>query len=127
MKKYNIGIIYPGEREFHNFNIKLPNNSTVQTVLEKTFAQWNSGSGLECKEFLDANVRNLSTNDIVHVENTYYQCMSYGWNVVTRQYVVKLENEVYELMRNNPKYTDNAWGALKEIMHQRNSKNESDM
>ena len=127
MKKYNVGIFYPGEKEFYNFSLKVSNNSNIQEILEKTFTQWNSGSGNECKEFLDSKARSLSTNDIVVVNDTYYQCMTYGWNVVSRKYLIKLENEVYDLMNNNPKYVNNPWGALQEIMHQRNSKNESDM
>lgn len=119
MKKYNVGIIYPGEREFYNYSLKLPNSSNIQDVLEKTFNEWNAGSGQECKEFIESKARSLNKNDIVIINDTYYQCMSYGWNVVSREYIIKLENDVYNLIHNNPKYKDNPWEALQEIMHQR--------
>ena len=86
---------------------------SVEDNLERVFAEWNHGSGMECKMFIESNKRSLSVNDIVCVNGKYYQCKSFGWKQVTDEYVYQLEEDVAK----NPRRFEGAWFALSEVMY----------
>ena len=92
---------------------------SVEDNLERVFAEWNDGSGMECKMFIESKKRSLSVNDIVCVNGKYYQCQSCGWKEVTTEYVINLEKEV----ATHPRRFDGAWFALSDVMWKR-QKNE---
>jgi hypothetical protein len=112
MKKNLIHVIYPDEAVYSFVTI---NNLSQEDNLERVFAEWNSGSGMECKMFIESKKRSLSVNDIVAVNNVYYQCMPFGWKEVTAEYVNELEKEVAI----HPRRFEGAWFALNDVMYGR--------
>ena len=112
MKKNLIHVIYPDEA---TYSYVTTNDMSVEDNLERVFAEWNHGSGMECEMFINSKKRSLSVNDIVCVNGTYYQCLPYGWKEVTTEYVINLENEV----SNHPRRSEGAWFALSDVMHGR--------
>lgn len=106
-----ITVIYPGEyRSTYSINSDLPNAN----ILEDVFAKWNNGSGRECQMFLDSCIRSLSVNDIVKINDVYYQCKPVGWEKVSEDYVKSIEDLVIEHVgkETNCSY----WFALHEVM-----------
>ena len=89
MKKNLVHVIYPDEALYSYVII---NDMSVEDNLERVFAEWNHGSGMECEMFIESKKRSLSVNDIVCVNGKYYQCKSFGWKQVTDEYVYQLEN-----------------------------------
>lgn len=89
---------------------------SVEDNLERVFAEWNHGSGMECEMFIKSNKRSLSVNDIVCVNGNYYQCRSFGWKKVTAEYVNELEKEV---ALHPTRHAYGTWYALTEIMYGR--------
>jgi len=116
MKKNLIHVIYPDEAVY---SFVVINDMSVEDNLERVFAEWNDGSGMECKMFIESKKRSLSVNDIVCVNGKYYQCQSFGWKEVTTEYVINLEKEV----ATHPRRFDGAWFALSDVMWKR-QKNE---
>lgn len=112
MKKNLIYVIYPDEDVYIFVTI---NNLSQEDNLERVFAEWNHGSGMESPLFIESKKRSLSVNDIVCVNGKYYQCMSFGWNEVNAEYVNQLEKEVAI----HPRRFDGAWFALNEVMRNR--------
>ena len=112
-----VHVIYPDEFTA-GFIIKTDGEVDHNDILERVFAQWNHGSGLESELFIKSNKRSLSVNDIVCVNGRYYQCASFGWNEVTAEYVNKLE----EAVENHPRRSDGAWFVLHDIMWDWNKK-----
>jgi len=112
MKKNLIHVIYPDEA---TYSYVTTNDMSVEDNLERVFAEWNHGSGMECEMFINSKKRSLSVNDIVCVNGTYYQCLPYGWKEVTTEYVINLENEV----SNHPRRSEGAWFALSDVMYGR--------
>ena len=112
MKKNLINIIYPDEAV--NSFVMTTDMSTAD-ILERVFAEWNHGSGMECEMFVKSKKRSLSVNDIVCVNGTYFQCQSVGWNKVTDEYVYQLEQDV----ANSPRRSEGAWFALSDVMYSR--------
>jgi hypothetical protein len=112
MKKNLIHVIYPDEA---TYSYVATNDMSVEDNLERVFAEWNHGSGMECEMFIKSNKRSLSVNDIVCVNGKYFQCQSVGWNKVTDEYVINLENEV----ANSPRRSEGAWFALSDVMYSR--------
>lgn len=109
MKKNLIHVIYPDEAV--NSFVMTTDMSTAD-ILERVFAEWNHGSGMECEMFIRSQKRSLSVNDIVVVNGTYFQCANFGWHEVSPEYVNALEKEV----ANHPSRLDGAWFALSEVM-----------
>ena len=88
---HNISVIYPDEARYY-FNYLTEASHTE--ILRRVFDEWNNGSGVECMLFRMSGKRDLSVNDIVMVDDSYYQCASFGWTPVTKDYVDALEKEV---------------------------------
>lgn len=110
MKKNIIHVIYPDEAVF---SFAMENTLSPEDNLERVFAEWNHGSGMECELFVKSKKRSLSVNDIVGVNGKYYQCLSFGWKEVTTEYVNQLEKEVAI----HPfRFVHGAWFALSEVM-----------
>ena len=108
-----IHVIYPDEAVYSFVTI---NDLSVEDNLERVFAEWNHGSGMECQLFIESKKRSLSVNDIVAVNGVYYQCKSVGWKEVTAEYVNQLEKEVAV----HPfRFVHGAWFALSEVMYGR--------
>jgi len=95
MKRNIIHIIYPAESVY---SYVMETDASVENILEYVFSGWNHGSGVESKIFINSKKRSLSVNDIVAVNALYFQCLSFGWNEVTAEFVNDLEEEV----ENNP-------------------------
>jgi hypothetical protein len=112
MKKNIIHVIYPDEVAF---SFVVTNDLSVEDNLERTFAEWNHGSGMESDLFVGSKKRSLSVNDIVCVNGKCYQCQSFGWKEVTAEYVIELENDV----ANHPRRIEGAWFALNSVMYER--------
>lgn len=113
MKKNLIHVIYPDEA---TYSYVATNDMSVEDNLERVFAEWNHGSGMECEMFIKSNKRSLSVNDIVCVNGKYFQCQSFGWKKVTMEYVNELEKEV---SLHPTRYAYGTWYALTEIMYGR--------
>lgn len=45
--------------------------------------EWNAGSRQESQEFYDAEVRSMSTGDIVELDGTYHQVRTAGFQEIT--------------------------------------------
>ena len=89
---YFIHIIYPGEQKFYlSINGNFDNN---YDVLEYVFDHWNNNS--------NHNYRTLNVNDIVYVNNTYYQCTSTGWSKITESDVLSLDSEILSRFKSLP-------------------------
>ena len=114
MKKNLIHVIYPDEDVYTYVAI---NDLSQEDNLERVFAEWNHGSGMECKMFIESKKRSLSVNDVVCINDKYYQCMPFGWKQVTVEYVNQLEKEVAI----HPRRFDGAWFALNELMRNRST------
>jgi hypothetical protein len=112
MKKNLIHVIYPDEVAF---SFVVTNDLSVEDNLERTFAEWNHGSGMESDLFVSSKKRSLSVNDIVCVNGKCYQCQSFGWKQVTAEYVNQLEKDV----ANHPRRIEGAWFALNSVMYER--------
>jgi hypothetical protein len=110
MKKNIIHVIYPNEMVYSFVTI---NDMSVEDNLERVFAEWNHGSGMECELFIQSKKRSLSVNDIVAVNGVYYQCASFGWNKVSVDFVNQLEKEV---AIHPYRFVHGAWFALNEVM-----------
>lgn len=107
-----IHVIYPDEA-VHSF--VMDNDMSTADILERVFAEWNHGSGMECEMFIRSKKRSLCVNDIVCVNGEYFQCASFGWNSVTPEYVNELESDV----ANHPSRCEGAWFALMDVMWER--------
>ncbi len=116
MKRNIVHVIYPDEA-VHSFVMET--DMVVSDILERVFAEWNHGSGMESELFIRSNKRSLSVNDIVGVNGKYYLCESFGWKEVTAEYVNELEEEV----SNHPSRIQGAWFALNDVMYARKSNN----
>ena len=112
MKKNLIHVIYPDEAVI---SFVMITDMSTDDILERVFAEWNHGSGMECELFVKSQKRSLSVNDIVCVNGVYFQCASFGWNEVSLAYVVDLENEVSA----HPSRVEGAWFALMDVMWER--------
>ena len=110
MKKNLIHVIYPDEAV--NSFVMITDMSTAD-ILERVFAEWNHGSGMECEMFVNSKKRSLCVNDIVCVNGKYFQCESFGWKEVAPQYV----NDLEEAVANHPSRHHGAWFALSEVMY----------
>lgn len=91
MKRNLITVLYPDDFVFSYIH---ESDDTVENILERVFANWNHGSGMECKLFVESKKRSLSVNDIVAVNFKYFQCKSFGWKEVTTEFVNQLEKKV---------------------------------
>ena len=107
--KNTVTLIYPADRTFTFARPK----GEAKDVVEQVFAMFNAGSSQECFQFLDSQARSMSVNDFIRVDDTWYQCCSAGWRVVTREYI----NNVVELVESqlNP-LTSSPWSVLNEIV-----------
>jgi len=90
MKDNKVSVIYPAEFTM-SFSLE---GDCKHTLLEQIFEQWNAGSGRESDLFKNSKVRSLSVNDIVCINDEYFQCKSLGWQSVSKEYVEDLENKV---------------------------------
>lgn len=117
MKNNLVHVIYPNEFTA-GFIIKTDGEVDPHDILEMVFAQWNHGSGCESEMFVKSQKRSLSVNDIVLLNNRYWQCASFGWDEVTAEYVNELESAV----ENHPRRNDGAWFALSDVMWERKKK-----
>lgn len=114
MKK--IIVNYPGDDLF-TFNLE--DAPSHDHLLAEVFASCNYGSGQECKEFKAAKTRSLSVNDLVKIDEQWYQCASFGWKAVSEEFVDELEKAVVE----HPKFAlYGAWSALDDIMWSKRKK-----
>jgi len=113
MKKNLIHVIYPDEATYSFIAI---NDLSAEDNLERVFAEWNHGSGMECELFIESKKRSLSVNDIVCVNGRYYQCASYGWIRRSAEFVNQLEKEVAIHPRRFDGGGNSAWFALNEVM-----------
>ncbi len=111
-----VHVIYPDEA-VHSFVMET--DMVVSDILERVFAEWNHGSGMESELFIRSKKRSLSVNDVVGVNGKYYLCESFGWKEVTPHFVNELEEEV----SNHPNRIQGAWFALSSVMRTRETKN----
>ena len=114
--KNKITVIYPDEFTA-SFVIQTDGPADHYELLERIFDQWNNGSGYESELFLASEIRSLSVNDIVCVNDTYYQCAGVGWNEVNAEYINQLETEVANHWRRR---VEGAHFVLSLIMWDRN-------
>lgn len=108
-----VTILYPGER---TITVEIE-GSTTSEILENAFASFNHGSG-RVHETLNGRpgCRSMSVNDLVKVDDKWFQCESIGWKEVTEQYVYELEEEV----RTHASFKEfGAWFTLSEVMYQK--------
>ena len=83
MKQYSkVNICYPG-KGYWSFDLEVED-------LEDVFAQFNHGSGAECKQFVDNRMRSLSVGDFVQFEGQWWECRPVGWEMVKSNYVVQV-------------------------------------
>lgn len=115
MTKNLVHIIYPDE---YSCCFIMYSDMSTHDILERVFAEWNHGSGVECELFIRSQRRSLSVNDVVCVNGKYFQCASFGWNEVSPEYV----NELEKAVATHPRRWDGAWFALNEVMWERNTK-----
>ena len=111
-----VHVIYPDES---TYCFIMDNDMSTDDILERVFAEWNHGSGMECEMFIRSQKRSLSVNDIVCVNGEYFQCASVGWNSVTPEYV----NELEEAVASNSRRDIGAWFALSDVMYERKKQN----
>jgi len=78
-----VNICYPGKGYWSFDHLEVED-------LEDVFAQFNHGSGAECKEFVDNRMRSLSVGDFVQFEGQWWECKSVGWEMVKSNYVVQV-------------------------------------
>jgi hypothetical protein len=104
-----VHVIYPDEA-VHSF--VMDTDMVVSDILERVFAEWNHGSGMESELFIRSKKRSLCVGDVVCVNGRYHLCKSFGWKEVTSQFVNELEEEV----RNHPNRIQGAWFALNGVM-----------
>jgi len=109
-KKNLIHVIYPDEAAYSFVAI---NDLSQEDNLERVFAEWSHGSGMECELFIGSKKRSLSVNDIVCVNGRCYQCESYGWKEVSAEYVNQLEKDV---ATHPHRFDHGPWFALSEVM-----------
>ena len=76
-----VNICYPGE-DLWSFDLKVED-------LEDVFAQFNHGSGRESKDFISQRMRSLSVGDFVQFDGQWWECLSYGWDMVKPNYVIR--------------------------------------
>lgn len=107
-----IHVIYPDEC-VHSYVVE--SDEGVDNLLERVFMEWNRGSGMESEIFLSSRCRSLSVHDVVAVNGKYYQCSFIGWNEVSHEYVVDLEEEVSD----HPSRNLGAWHAVMDVMWER--------
>jgi len=94
----------PAGELFHRLNVESvldedekPTNSYTEDEFDKLYReiadvevdrpeeacrQWNAGSGHEAQEFYDAEVRSMSTGDVIELNGTKYQARSKGWEEI---------------------------------------------
>jgi len=109
-----ITIIYPAE--FHTAYTVVTEDSDA-TLLERVFAEWNGGSGMESEKFESSKVRSLSVGDIVAINGNYYQCKSFGWKHVDPNFV----DDLVEKIENHPSYKPGgAWFTHNKIRWEEN-------
>ena len=112
MKQTNVVIKYPAHRDFQ---VLLEGEDHAE-ILENAFAAFNCGSGREHPVFLASDVRSLSVGDVVQIQDTWYQCAPFGWEIIAESDVIELETAV----REHPAFAEHgAWAALFEVMWQR--------
>jgi hypothetical protein len=99
MKKNLIHVIYPDEAVI---SFMMTTDMSSADILERVFAEWNHGSGMECEMFVNSKKRSLSVNDIVCVNGTFFQCA-----------------ELEEAVSAHPSRTEGAWFALMDVMWER--------
>ena len=78
-----VNICYPGKGYWSFDHLEVED-------LEDVFAQFNHGSGAECKEFVDNRMRSLSVGDFVQFEGQWWECKDVGWEMVKSNYVVRV-------------------------------------
>ena len=114
MKKVIVN--YPGD---NLITINLEDAPSHEQILAKVFASCNHGSGQECEEFKNAKTRSLSVNDLVKIDDQWYQCVSFGWKAVSEEFVDEIEKAVVD----HPKFSlYGAWSALDDIMWSKRKK-----
>jgi hypothetical protein len=111
MKKNLINIIYPDEAVN---SYVATNDMSVEDNLERVFAEWNHGSGMECEMFIRSKKRSLCVGDVVCVNGRYHLCKSFGWKEITAEEVNELENAV----SNHPNRIHGSWFALNDVIRQ---------
>lgn len=106
MKNNNkISIWYSDDTVSINYSVLSAEKPDAQ-ILEEVFAQWNSGSGRECKYFLSRKCRSLSVGDFVSVNDTWYRCDAVGWKKVSLARVNEWFNTFDRFMKAmNPEYS----------------------
>ena len=110
-----VTICYPDEQMIA-FKIQAVSEDTDLDILERVFAEWNAGSGQECKLFIDSRLRSLSVNDVVIVNGTYYQCARMGWDQISEQKFLDIEKSV---AIHPQRFIDGAWITLDRVMYSR--------
>jgi hypothetical protein len=114
MKKVIVN--YPGD---NLITINLEDAPSHEQILAKVFASCNHGSGQECEEFKNAKTRSLSVNDLVKIDDQWYQCSSFGWKEVTEEFV----DEIEKLVVDHPNLSlYGEWSALYDIMWSKRTK-----
>lgn len=117
MRNIAVTICYPDQHLFVT-SMEVENTDTDQDILERVFAEWNAGSGKECKLFILNKCRSLSVNDVVILNNVYYQCANMGWNQISEQEFLEIEKAVaiHPLRMSRQ---GGAWIALNHVMQHR--------
>ena len=111
LPRRTIKIIQPCEK-----TVIFPVNTdkTDLNLLEDVFDWFNGGSGKESPLF--TNMRSLSVNDFVIIDDNIYQCASVGWKNVDEDYMYMIINNVTDLVDADTNNHYSPWYFLNEIM-----------
>ena len=87
--------------------------------LEDAFAEFNSGSGQECDEYLEAHIRSFSVGDLVKIDGVWNRCESSGWlamgDLGVMEYMTAIETKLIELRKDNPDLSP--WFAINDVVY----------
>lgn len=107
--KRDVTIIYPMEFQ-HTYEVY--SEGSNENLLEEIFANWNSGSGVECALFLRLKIRSMSVGDIVKIDSTMYLCQPMGWKVIDDNFMINLLIE----MGNHSLFNISRYAALHDVV-----------
>ena len=71
------------ERLYDHVGTEIAPTTDTESILHGMWKQWNRGSGVESRTFLDAQVRSLEVGDVLVFDDTIYLCEPFGWGEIT--------------------------------------------
>jgi len=106
-----IKIIQPCEK---TIMFSVNTDKTDLNLLEDVFDWFNGGSGKESPLF--TNMRSLSVNDFVIIDDNIYQCANIGWKKVDEDYMYTIINKVTDLVVADTNNHYSPWYFLLNLM-----------